>query len=679
MPAHIVPLDSTWATTSFFVSRKAMSDAFAKKQIYKSSADVKFTSTRVGGNFAINPLYQYTQYCDVPTKGRLQGRNDLTVPGDMGNYGMGDYYSEAIDDTAQLIYLRFGVPQYTSLLSFLSNSYDLDMGYLVANGTARSAFYKLVEAAFMIVPIAAAPLFSGAVLFTRGVNARFTKPSSKFWTLKPTMHLYWSTVNTLINSIAVNMGIFPRFMFPDTKNDPQSQKSHIDKEMLDHLHQLMPDVFTKNYGIDAFAIACKAQASANTKQLQEFDRLKNGTAADMQAYISKIGTPDIADEPPGKLTLYDFIKTYIKGSYWINDTPPQATEDAQSFSGHVATDPNIDPKTGHAYERPPEKPNIISYLDAEFAMGSQFACFRVETTGSVQESFSNEIGESAFASKINSAVSGVREIKFGLADGNVIGGNVLGDAINSVGSFIKNNAESALSGVTLGFSNVISQMFAGAFMDINKTWKASSSQLPRSTYAIELYSPYNHPISRLMDIYLPLSMLLAGCLPRSSGKRSYNHPFYCMLFDRGRNMISEGMIEQVTITRGTTNLPFTKTAQALGIRVEFTIVDTSSIMHAPISSGGLFGGSTAIDEDTVMFNYLAMITGQDLASQITAIAKAKLNLAKRVKTAGKIFSPAYLASYMHTETTTGFLGTIATLGLGRAVSALSPTPEIASR
>ena len=68
-------------------------------------------------------------------------------------------------------------------------------------------------------------------------------------------------------------------------------------------------------------------------------------------------------------------------------------------------------------------------------------------------------------------------------------------------------------------------------------------------------------------------MLLAGILPLSTGKASYTSPFLCQLYDRGRLQIRLGMIESLSITRGTTNLAFDKHGQALGIDVTFSVVE----------------------------------------------------------------------------------------------------------
>lgn len=116
-------VDSSWLKSSFILKDTDVINGgnygdFIRKNRYSSTADMKFTSTSPGMNIAVNPKPQFTRYCDVRRKGKISTRPDVTVEtkGHPNGLGMGPYYSEAIDDNQQRIFMRFGTPSYTPLL-----------------------------------------------------------------------------------------------------------------------------------------------------------------------------------------------------------------------------------------------------------------------------------------------------------------------------------------------------------------------------------------------------------------------------------------------------------------------------------------------------------------------------------------------------------------------------------
>ena len=190
--------DASWIRQSFAVPSASLTAADVSRRTF-TSASLKFTDTTLGGNFAINPPPQFTRTADLrPASNRLA--NSL---------GMGRYYSEAIDDNSQIIYMRFGVPEFNSLTTFFTGFYNTGAGQLARTGRATGVFYALGRAVGFVVSVMNwLPL----AVHLLGVGLRFFlgKPSSKFYYLKPTMPLYWNAVQTIVNQIAVNRGIVPR-------------------------------------------------------------------------------------------------------------------------------------------------------------------------------------------------------------------------------------------------------------------------------------------------------------------------------------------------------------------------------------------------------------------------------------------------------------------------------------
>jgi hypothetical protein len=127
-------LDREWAKQAFLVTDTDFDDQTDKINRYWSSANSKYIDSRPGANFGINARPQFTRYSDVRVRGKLSGRSDVSLSSTKGNYGLGRYYSEAIDDPAQIIYMSFGVPQFNSLTNFLSKAFDPNMNAAARTG-----------------------------------------------------------------------------------------------------------------------------------------------------------------------------------------------------------------------------------------------------------------------------------------------------------------------------------------------------------------------------------------------------------------------------------------------------------------------------------------------------------------------------------------------------------------
>ena len=642
-------LDKDWVKHAFSVSDTELSEPADIINRYWSSASAKFTDTRLGANIGINAKPQFTRYSDIRVRGRLAGRNEVTLGATKGNFGMGRYYSEAIDDPSQTIYMRFGVPQFNSLTNFLTRAFDSEQTVMARTGRAPSIFYDLGKAAGTLVPVIAFPAISLTIIFGKVINSFFTRPTSKFYTLKPTMHLYWSAVNMLANTLAINMGILPKIMGSDD-SQKIGQPFKLDQEYLTAIHNVLPDIFSKDNYFDIYALANKAQRLANQLFVNDFEQLNKGSSTDYTGYVKKdlsgkgAHSTYISDQN-NKASLSARINNMLMFGYY-------KLEDAKD---KAEVDPRIDPDSAEGNERKDTSwfQEFTNHFDSEFRDGSEFAVFKVEHTGPVSESFTNSTAESDLSQKMNSVSSQFRQARFSLADGNIIGG--VGEAIGGILGGAKDVVMGALDGATFGFSNLIAGLAGSGYMDIPNNWQSSSASLPRSSYTIKLISPYNNPISRMQNIIIPLSMLLAGTLPLSTGKQSYTSPFLCQIFDRGRSQKRLAIIESLSITRGTSNLPFDLRGNALAIDVSFTVVDLSSIMHMPLSTGKLLQTDMTLDEDNILADYLAVLAGQDIYTQIYPMPKAKLTVAKKIMQVNKLTSPAYWSSLFHESATSGMM------------------------
>lgn len=663
-------LDKDWVKIAFMVPDSDIGDSVDVVNRYYTTASAKFTDTRLGCSIGVNPKPQWTRYCDPPNPGRMAGRDAVTISSTSGNFGMGDAYSEGLDDPAQKIFMRFGVPQFNSLLGFLNKAFSRDLTILARTGRAPSAFYNLSKLVGTALSAIAFPALTVTVYTGRAVAWMINRPTSKFFTLKPTMYLYWNTVQNLVINHAVNTGLIKKVM--DTTEQQRLGRPYIiDDTQLAALNNLFPDTMFKNGTFDILSMVTKAQRLANQQFEYDYNRLGRDSATDFEGYLKRDMTGDgshttAVSDKRGEPTLSAmFNNMMMMGKYYT-------VENGEDYMTEVdpRTDKDGEPsKEGLGSVLMDHINSMRNYADAEFRDGAEYAVFQVEHTGSMQESFGSSYGESQISQKLNDISSTFKQARFSLAEGNILG-SVFETAKNAVSDI----AIGTLDGVTMGFAGLAAGLGGSGYIDIPKHWESSNANLPRGQYTFKLISPYNNPVSRMMDIWIPFYMLLAGAMPRSVGKQSYTSPFYCQLFDRGRVQSRLAAIESISITRGTSNLQFDLWGQCLAIDVSITVVDLSTIMHMPVSSGELLNYDTTMDEDNILADYLNVLAGMDIYSQIYPIPRAQLQFTKELaKAKYKATSPAFHTAMFKNAITDGFINDI-TLGASGLLYELGTAP-----
>ena len=249
---------------------------------------------------------------------------------------------------------------------------------------------------------------------------------------------------------------------------------------------------------------------------------------------------------------------------------------------------------------------VADHFLANLADGSDWVSFRVNSTGPATDSFSSSTGKSSLAEKINTVSSSARDMRIDFAQGNVdpVGiSSMIGSAIGSV-----------ISGATslLQISG-LAAVAGNAFVDIPDHWTESTASLNKSSYSFTLICPYGNIISQVMYLHMPLCCLLAGALPLATGKQSHTSPFLVELFDRGRRTTRLGLITEVTITRGTSNLGFNNDDHPLALDVSFTVTDLSSVVAMPILPGfSLNIAEGLFDPDSMYTDYLLTLSSVGL-------------------------------------------------------------------
>jgi len=552
-----------------------------------SNAFFKFTDQTVGGNFAINPPPAYTVYADPPVRGLHPNavRAGVTIP--TGPIGMGDYWSTAVDDTGQYIHFRFGVASHNSLTQFFNGFHNGSLSRLVRTGrTDQNLFEKFFEYALKVVQVAVLPLTIIPVMFMFTAGAiRFLlrMPASKFYYLKPSMPLYWHTVNSIVNQMAVNMQI-ATYTTSRISEGFIGEILKTDNSKRTLLHDLYPEL-KEDGTIDVYSIITKAKRLQNNQRKYLLKQLTapgaDGWYGKVQKVMSESGSVQLAnaqDSIPfsSKTFMEKFFDTPYAGKPDGQDNEKATEKDWRDPVKAAKNDKGVMEAAGNYASEVAN--SALEYFKAVADDGAEWLTLRVDYTGPQSESFSSSSAPSSLAEKMNSASASAREMKFNMADGNIDSAGVAQMLTDGVSTLIS-------GGLDLLYMGGLVQFAGSAFVDIPEHWTESTASIKPSAYTFRLCAPHGNRISQLLHLYLPMAAIMAGALPLAHGKQSYGAPFLCEIYDRGRCSARLAMIDSVSFTRGVSNLGFNKEAQALAIDVNITVKDLSTVLAVPVQQG----------------------------------------------------------------------------------------------
>lgn len=702
--------DRDWLANCFMLSSKNVPPA-AYKLMWMSSANWKFTDTRVGGNIAINNPPAYTRFADP----RASGTNAKNVNG-TAPAGLGEYWADQIDAHSQIIHLQFGVPAFRGMLSFFSGVSDIKAGLLARTGRVPITFY-VGEVVGFVVGLRLLPF----ILAAKVINFVLNRNGSRYYNLKPAMHPYWNRVNTIANMIAVSEGLVDRFAvigenkfaaYVDGNNsfEKNLENSKTALEPSDRVavgklvaaaHAAVPELFLPKGGVDVYRIASRYQELANSRR----------------DYLESMANQTSVDGLLTRIIEYSYVKTYNTGTRGIEELRQIHKTEYADEKSHDATNDLFATKAREAADAalttaissdpvqptdgaPPTQPasqagdgssatsnentgddsfvplyNSLSSTDntdgsrkvkdgwfkswwnglstkmsAGFNGGFSWVAFRVNPTGSQTANFSNSTTTPEIKSMINSFSSSAAKLRFNFSQGAT---GIPG--IDTITEGVKNITLGLMSGSGIGIAGLVS-LAGSSFVDVPDTWEDSSATLPQESYDIHLRTPYGNVLSRYLNLHIPLSMLLAGALPISTGRQSYASPFICKLISVGRSNIDLGMIDSLSVTHGVGNIGFNRDKKPLGIDINFTVKDLNRAVHAPIDTGGTMlnplSALSIFDDDNAFNFYINTLAGVSVADQVLAKNRFDRNLRIKMMEYNSFFSTGHL-SLAATESSPG--------------------------
>ena len=691
--------DTQWVHDCFMLKRDSI-HAAAYKAMMLSPADRKFADTRVGGNIAINNPPAYTRFADP----RSTGQNGISDR--YRSVGMGEYWSQQIDDNSQIIHIQFGVPTYRGMLSFFAGASNIEAGLLARTGRKSPAFFigKMVG---FVVGLRLLPfILAGTV-----IKFLMNRTGSRYYNLKPAMHPYWNRVNFIANALAVSEGLVDRLAKSgedryanfDASAEEALEKSNTAlepsqaagvREVVKAAHAACPELFLEGGGVDVYRIASRYQQLANERR--KF--LENlGKETDDKQLLNKILEYQYAKKVPfnGYKELSEFSDKYYSSEYGqsdfgegVDNFAKAAASQAEALAGAMegsytqptdtdaqgtgGTDQSV-PNAGQGGMEAAAAANAtVPTMNNAIVRAGKDENDKGEVKEGWFKTWWNKVAEDGRAAIIDGAFSWVafRVNATGAMSASFSNSTSTPEIKSTINSFSSSAAKmrfnfsqgatgipgldtitSTLKETMLGFAAGLDIMglvsLAGSsFIDIPDTWEDSSASLPTESYDIHLRSPYGNTLSRYINLHIPLSMWLAGALPISTGRQTYTSPFICKLISVGRSNMDLAMIDSLSVTHGVGNLGFTRDGKPLGIDLSITFKDLNRSVHAPIDTGGSLlnplNAMSIFDDDNNFNYYLNTLAGVSVADQTIATRRLDRNIRAKMMAYDSFFSTGHL-------------------------------------
>lgn len=620
---------SAWIKRALLVAPENQPENISSngRRRYITSASFKFENSKMGNSFEINPIPQITRWADpkVPPRGQ---------PNSKWADGTGRWHSEAYHDQRQLVHMTFGVPSFNSLVGFFSSFFDYRAAALANTGRINAAAYLSGNVTGFILTLPLQPFIYASTWASKFFNFLSGTGGSKWYYFKPTMHNFWSAVNNIANLLAVNIGLIPRVL-GDVRPSLKDASDKSATEIAKIYHDLLPELFREEGGIDVMAYSVAAQSRAYKFQRYITEVRERATTQEELAAANE----DAASQ------VFTVDRSLTAESLFREAGAHEQFADNTSTSKEYDDDVGVASVTSSSLME--SMARLSDFTASHLEDGSQFITLRVDHNSSQTESFSNSVRESSLAQGINGSVSNSRSMIFNAAGGNI--------GVSSIDSFVKSTMDfvgGALSSVKL---DGLLALAGQAFVTLPKTWDSSTASLPTAEYTIPLCSPSGNKVALFTNLYLPIAIMLAASLPLSAGLSSFTSPFICQLYHTGRVQCKTGIITQMSLERGTGNVGWNADGQMLNAQIRFTVVDLNELITIPIRRPGegrmttlndiadtlaegaseLATGSTAagdivngraFDEESQLQDYAAVLGGLPLTDSFYRLRRLNLNL-----------------------------------------------------
>lgn len=481
--------------------------------------------------------------------------------------GFGRVYAETYQRNQVILWMTFGVPKYAGIWDFYNDAINPELAKAMHSGTSPTASILGRIAGSVLIfsfNVATLPLY---VLNQIG-KVFNTYKITKYYELNITMPLYFRAVNNILGSIATNMGL--------QQAGGVSKDGVKTESVKDYDINNLPSMLKE--GLDIYRIMAKR----STYMTDAKNNSQNKKSSD---------------------ELYEIMSRHDKDDNPIEGIEAEAPGFGNMFGWFL--DKASDAFTAHA------------------TGSTHYIGFRIEKSVDASESFSNSTGQSQLQSNLNSMVSAANEAKFTTMEGTLGQSGVTGfisDVGKALGNFVSGFADA------IKVEGLFGAITGAGYFDIPEIYKDSSFSSSYS-FSTKLVSHYADRVSIFQNCYIPLACLLAAALPRQVGKNSYIQPFLLRAYCRGRFAVSLGIIDSISVRRGSDEFGWTSEGLPTQIDVSWTIKDLSPIIFMGLG-GGLGDGilpnlSEILESNNNFQEYLSTLSGLGLQERVIAIEQIK--------------------------------------------------------
>lgn len=592
-----------------------------------------YTDTRVGGNDAINPYWQFNRDDDItPPMFSIGGGDDSRF---YSRRGMGRVYAETYEANQRVLWLQFGVPEYRNIADLLLHSGDASALQTMTQGSIASLGMKIVRFVikgalwFITFPITA-PLFAVKWMSTLGSN-----DITKFYRFRPAMPLYFDMVNSMLAYLAVSMGLYPQYIVQKGDTRTSYDKNKKAYAMVDE-----SDKFTSDASGVAKSITPDQIDNSSIPEI-----LKNGPdiyimlnrrAMLFREELRRVSTRDILANQQSAMNTPD---SKIAETRSIDPADPHGNEKSKMsfFNMRNFSDNSYSKKGSQSYLQ-----RVFGSLKSTMYGTFDFVGFRVEKGVSTNESVSNSTATSPLFEKLNEMARSRQSQQHSVGDSwvNKKIWNAVQNGFNS-DAVVKDMITDVVAKVmeATGFNSAASIINSGnGFFEMPEMWQDSRFSKSQS-FTIQLRARYGDPVSVFQSIYVPLMMLLAAACPRSVGDNMYTSPFILKAYCKGMFSVPCGIIESLDITRGKDEFGWSSQLLPTAVDVRVTIKDLTPVMFLAMQDIGFFD---TFSRNENMLDYLDTLSALTIRDRMYALPRAARKFATAILVKkNTIFSPEW--------------------------------------
>ena len=601
------------------------------KALYDAPNRIFYQDTRVGANDAINCFYQFNRDDDIV--------HPATYSEATGIYGLGRSYTNTTQRNQTIAYFSFGLVQFNNIGSFLENAVYAPLARINAAGFDRAGMFNLGQLFGTATSLAFGLVFIPIRMFKAVANWLTTSKVSKYIEFRSEMASYYAYADSICAQWLVSTG-----MYGNGKAEPAKVAAQDDANLgffSRIINKIVPGFFASKsslppgmaatgpsifhvLGLRSRILGFKnmgvgySSPSANSKDAKK---------AKMAAALASMFTGN--SNQFSLKNVQDVLNERTRPSSSGEDPVKADAEKWSTWSGECIV-PGGDGDSGMS--------QAVNMFSSTATGITQFIGFRIEKSTDSSESFGNSTGPSKLAdlvnNKIKSAYDKAVTAQLTEAQGAAKDDSLLGDVQNFLSGALNSISTSLGSVETLA-----STIRTGSLIDIPDEYTGSEYNKSFSI-SLQLRSPYGDINSIYNSIIIPLSLLLAGSLPRSAGEHAYQSPFVLRAYCAGRFSIPLGIIENVSITRGSSDFGWTYQNLPTCMDITISIKDLSPCMYMALRGTGLF--DKIMGDDSTFTEYINTLAGVGLAERINSVLQAQRNAQLRAHNLrNKYFNPNY--------------------------------------